>query len=298
MLAPAIKVIDLTDPTATPLPKDAKEGTRYVTKEYVNDYGYLYNGIFRDDSGKPIGGGLYQIQELLDHEYEDKEIGKEVCNNRDFYWRVPTKEDWDKLLNSIEPCNEYRNHNSAQCHKELGKLAGKFLKSECGWLGQDECDCSGTKPYNSCGNSSPKQRDTDNEWDVDDYMFDNTDTIPTDAVINPSGIDKYGMTIRPSGNALKKNDSISYYGFGELGFFWTTTYVHGDFSQDTYVKVFEHDKSGIYQVAECPDPYYSVRLVKDYDGSNYKAVEYIDGVPYKAVLFPEQTDLAWFKLCK
>jgi hypothetical protein len=57
--------------------------------------------------------------------------------------------------------------------------------------------------------------------------------------------------------------------------------------QDIYTKVFDCDKSGVYQVAECPIPYYSVRLVKDYDGSNYKDSEYIDGILYKTILFPE-----------
>ena len=40
MLAPAIKMLDLTD--GSKLPKNAVEGTRYVTREYVSDYGYLY----------------------------------------------------------------------------------------------------------------------------------------------------------------------------------------------------------------------------------------------------------------
>jgi hypothetical protein len=41
------------------------------------------------------------------------------------------------------------------------------------------------------------------------------------------------------------------------------------------------------QVAECPKPYYSIRLVKDYNGSNYYDSEYIDGILYKTILFPE-----------
>ena len=41
------------------------------------------------------------------------------------------------------------------------------------------------------------------------------------------------------------------------------------------------------QEAQCPTPYFSVRLVKDYDGSNYFDTEYIDGVAYKTVLMPK-----------
>ncbi len=32
--------------------------------------------------------------------------------------------DWDDMLNAIEPC-AYRNHQSHDCHIELGKIAGK-----------------------------------------------------------------------------------------------------------------------------------------------------------------------------
>ena len=273
MLAPAIKVLDLTD--GSKLPKYAKKGTRYVTKENVSDYGYLYNGA-----------GVNKIQEMLDGIYTSDEIYKEV-EDRKYFWRVPSKEDWDKMLNSIEPC-EYRNHTSSQCHVELGKLAGKFLKSECGCMGgeypQQECTCMAAKHYDGCTYDNNNQGESTNN---DDYVFDNTDVIPQDKFINPSGIDKYGMSILPSGVSVFKNGTPRPSGFGEMSVFWTTTHIYNDPTQDIYLKVFECDKSGVYQLAECPNPYYSVRLVKDYDGSNYRETEYIDGVLYKCVLFAE-----------
>lgn len=266
MLAPAIKVIDLTD--GSMLPIDAEKGTRYVTKEKVNDYGYLYNG-----------SGVEKIQELLDLEYDVNEINKEV-DDRKYYWRVPSKADWDKMLNSIEPC-EYRNHHSAQCHVELGKVAGKYLKSECGWVGQPDCTCSGTRPYN--GTCSPSNS-VNNEGD--DYVFDNGDVTPSENPINEDarGIDKYGMKILPAGSGYYKNGR-SYQGFTESAYFWTTTKI--SVGQDTYVKEFDYNMGGVWQIAECPTPYYSVRLVKDYDGSNYRDSEYIDGILYKTILMPE-----------
>ena len=45
MYAPVKGKIDLTNGGS--LPEVAKLGTRYVTVEYVNDYGYLYNGSAR-----------------------------------------------------------------------------------------------------------------------------------------------------------------------------------------------------------------------------------------------------------
>ena len=270
MLAPAIKMLDLTD--GSQLPEVAKSGTRFVTREYVNDYGYLYNG-----------DGVEKIGQILDEQYERDEIYKEV-ESREYYWHVPSKADWDALLDSIEPC-DYRNHKSAQCHIELGKLAGKYLKSECGWINSlYECTCTGKRPYTGCSTDNSAVGE---DIDSDDYIFDNTDTIPSDKEISPIGIDKYGMTILPSGTAsFKKNTEKPYYnGFKETTAFWTTTVVALD--QDTYVKVFNDTMSGVYQVADCPDPYYSVRLVKKYDGNNYRETEYIDGVLYRCILFPE-----------
>jgi hypothetical protein len=64
MLAPAIKMLDLTD--GSKLPKKAAEGTRYVTREYVSDYGYLYNG-----------SGVKKISDKLDYIYQKEQIYKE-----------------------------------------------------------------------------------------------------------------------------------------------------------------------------------------------------------------------------
>ena len=275
MFAPVKGIIDVTN--GCKLPTSAKLGTRFITKEYINDYGYLYNG-----------DGLEKIASKLAAD----------CRG----WRIPTKADWDALLNAIEPC-EYRNHNSAKCHVELGRFAGKFLKSECGWVGQKECECTITKPLTGCsyneqiddyidtnsgcgcmgGNSGDTSGATINGWyDV------NCGDVPFEKCESPSGIDKFGMSILPAGSAI-----LDGYGrpqpsaFKEDAFFWTTTHVYGDEEQDLYVKDFDWNKCGVIQAAECPDSYYSVRLVKDYDGSNYFGGEYIDGVLYDTILFPQ-----------
>ena len=249
MLAPVIEVFDLT--SGGTLPEVAKLGTRYITKEYVSDYGYLYNGA-----------GVDKIKSRLE---ESKSS-----------WRVPSKADWDALLNSIEPC-EYRNHDSAKCHIELGKYAGKYLKSECSWVGQPVCECTNTKPSTGCNY----------DFTDENYTDESEQILPQDKPNSPIGVDKYGMTILPAGSSsynkhFKKLDASS---FREKAIFWTSTILAE--GQDTYVKEFDFDMGGVYQVAECPLPYYSVRLVKDYDGSNYFDSEYIDGVLYKTILFPE-----------
>ena len=255
MYAPVIARIDLTQ--GGKLPEVAKLGTRYATIEYVNDYGYLYNEA-----------GVNKINQHVEEEGRG--------------WRVPSKEDWDMLLNLIEPC-EYRNHDSTRCHAELGKLAGKYLKSVCGWVGQPKCECAPTVPITSCTFSIEN-----GDGDYVDMGEGGESTIPSERPNSPGGVDKYGMSILPSGVV-----TLDGYGrpqaaaFGEKSVMWTTSHVYQDEEQDRYVKVFDWDKASVVQEAECPSPYYSVRLVKDYDGSNYFDTEYIDGIPYKTILFPE-----------
>ena len=257
MIAPVKGRLDLTK--GGKLPEVAKLGTRYITIEYVNDYGYLYNGE-----------ALAKITESLEKE------GKG--------WRVPTKADFDVLLNSIEPC-DYQNHNSAKCHIDLGLVAGKYLKTECGWLGEPDCECTSTAPMTGCSvQEQVSSEDTD--YVEGEQNIEITDE-PNLNLESYQGVDKYGMGILPSGNALLDafNRPQANY-FKEKTFFWTSTHVHGDDDQDVYVKVFDWNKTTVSQAAECPSPYYSVRLVKDYNGSNYFDSEYIDGVLYKTLLFP------------
>lgn len=254
VLAPVKSLIDITE--GGEMPFVGKLGTRFITKEYVNDYGYLYNG-----------SGVEKLQARLDR------IGGG--------WRIPTKEDWDNLLNSLEPC-EYQNHGSAECHKELGFIAGKFLKSECGWNGQPQCGCGNVKPSPFCEHNNENN-------DNDDYVDDGNEFEPnTHGKPSYYGVDKFGMTILPAGASfIDTHNRIVAHGFSEEAHFWTTTHICNDPHQDVYVKEFDWNKAGVQQSAECAKPYFSIRLVKDYDGENYFDSEYVDGVLYKTVLFPQ-----------
>jgi len=269
--APCDGIIDMT--TGGKLPKVAKLGTRIVTKENVNDYGYLYNGIAVNKISKSL---------------EDNGRG----------WRVPTKADWDALLNSVEPCG-YRNHNSARCHVELGKYAGKFLKSACGWVGQEECLCDGTSPLTSNTQTSDECNGYFDETitEGDETMNGNgcgchnsnsDPSMPMEKCVTPEGIDRYGFRILPGGYAtLDTYHRPQVSDYKERAIFWTTTHVNGDTDQDVYVKEFSWNRATVTQAAECYMPYFSLRLVKDYDGSNYFGAEYIDGILYMTILRPE-----------
>ena len=127
MLSAADEYRDLTtdDSTLTPelaIEEGLRKGYRILTKENTSKFGALYNF----DTVK-------QIMEALE----------------DSVWRVPSKEDWDKMLNSIEPdCDEdAKNHDSNRSNEWLGKEAGRKLKST--WLWRESTpETKGTDDYN------------------------------------------------------------------------------------------------------------------------------------------------------
>lgn len=89
---------------------DLVNGLGYVTKEVKSDFGLFYNA-----------DQAILLNMLL------KQDGSE--------WRVPTKKDWDTLLNYLEECDRYKNHGlrsetdlDARGMK-LGNLAGFKAKS-------------------------------------------------------------------------------------------------------------------------------------------------------------------------
>ena len=207
---------------------------RYVTKEKISKFGLLY----------PLDG-VHKIEERL------RSIGSE--------WRVPTKEDWDNLLNSVETYPEDRNHSETQTGVFLGMEAGAALKTFSEWtpyykeLDDGEIVLAG-KRYAKNDNGN---------YDIDEngnfikiYMSKN----------------KYAFSIYPVGCSFSGGaDNIG--GYGNITAFWTNTEADGL----TFAKIFSYDEKGVGQDVYGDDSYLSLRLVKDYNGNNYNAVENIDG---------------------
>lgn len=237
---PALKLVDTLNGEQLPTVSHRKLGDRYVTHELVNKYGLLYN--------------FPSVRKL----------NEKLTNG----WRVPTKEDWDNMLNAIEPCDEYRNHNSALANNMLGKYAGKLLKANDTWLRVDGCD------------DDNSTSDVLNESDEFDVELETSRRSVRSKLIDPVGTDNYGMGLLPSG-FYDNSDLMGY--FLKRGYYWTSSQCN---ATDVYTKRFDFDKSGVVQTVESPTSYFSIRLVKDYDGSNHFDVEDINGIPYKTVLLP------------
>ena len=275
---PVIKLIDTINGEKLPFPNKLIKGNRYLTLERISDYGYLYNY-----------DAVTQIQKALDD-----------CSSE---WRVPTKEDWDNMLNAVEPCPQDRNHQTIAGNRFLGKLAGKLLKSNVGWRTFSPSGC--TMP----NYSMPRNNyNADGEYGFEDMNY-NCPTGSTSGNCNcdcgcdcscscpppfppcppcpppcppllPNGVDAFGFKVMPAGYG--DGGSMMDY-FGSRACFWTNTQSH---VTDVYVKRFDYDKTGVYQGIEDPNSLYSLRLVKDYNGSNHFDTESIGGMDYSTVLMP------------
>lgn len=258
MYRPVTKVVDTTRCETLPSRERVMPGDRYLTLENVSEYGFLYNYE-----------GVKQIACDLN-----------ACNSP---WRIPTKDDWDDMLNAIEPCNENKDHASATSNRYFGKFAGKLLKSKDFWKMESVCDTSTcinydgetstTCPVCTCGKSNPCNPTYCGEYG----------TCQCKPILHPNrGIDKYGFAITPAGYT---DDGGQFGYFLERAWFWTASNCQ---YSNAFTKRFEYDKSTVYQDVISTKYNLSLRLIKDYDGDNYLERENILGTPYSTVLMPSQ----------
>lgn len=268
------------------LPANPVVGERFVTKEKINLYGKLYNfhGV--------------------------KHIAKALCANYHYHtedgckgWHIPTLEDWNDLLNSIEPNILDRNHseNCTYCG-DKGMWAGLLLKSaipfvEGGWKEyqptQDQhCDCC--QPTHTCCNHQHCDHTC-----THNHICDNGNCNcqnPT-CSCDPQGVcsvcngnkpcccvpsanqDVFGFNALPAGYGVHSEQLA---GEGVLTYFWTSTFRDGQ----VFVKrlCFDSNKVHSAMLNECE--YASLRLVKDYDPKTYREFETILGKTYRCVLMP------------
>ena len=254
---PVKKFISVVNGESIPTCETPIVGDRYLTKEYVSVYGMLYN-------------------------YEA--VKKIACNlnKANSPWRIPTKEDWDDMLNAVEPCQKDRDHNSATANKYLGAWAGKLLKSTDLWLHSSTIDpCGNDTCINydtvSCGNSGNGCESTycgkvcDNSCGCCDCGNMGCDN---------GGLDAFGFHIVPAGYA---DDGRNFVFFGERAYFWTATNSN---CENVYVKRFEHNRNSVYQNVIASQNYLSLRLIKDYNGHNYHESEKILSDQYPTVMMP------------
>lgn len=201
--APCESLINIGNGGTVPDCACGSKPVRYVLKQTLDIYGGLYN---YDD--------LTEISNAL-----------EVEGSK---WRVPTKSDWDKLLNAFES-PEYRDHSGTTTNGVYGRYAGVALKSQ--------------------GVYDTETGEGDGTW----IYFQGAQV---------EGVDIAGLGIEPVGYFDASN---RYNGFRRDGMFWTTTEITG--SDNVFAKDFRYDESGVKQISAAKNQRMSVRLVRDFDGS-------------------------------
>lgn len=228
--APADEYFDLTDGNAEL--KGKGKGYRVVTREKIDNFGCLY----------PFSA-VKKIQDKL----------TETTSQ----WRVPSKKDWDELLNALE-CPEDRNHSVNTC-TWLGKFAGVGLKSANLW-----------KEHSNLPTEDPT-----NGQDV-------------------RGLTVYPLGITPDRNEILNDNNYDAEGFGQIAGMWTST-VNDE--GNAYVKMFGYNSAKVDQDTYGEGARMSIRLVKDYAYDNFNEVETILGFPYPTELvYGIHDDLPYVKI--
>lgn len=273
--APAKSYLDLTI-EGNVLPSSAEYADKILTKEVITNYGLLYN--FE---------GVKEVKKILE---SDKSL-----------WRIPTNKEWGEMLNALELCDEDRSHTKGLSNTYYGKNAGNILKTNTfAWV----CIETVSESDNNCiipaknilPNSSYKRYEetviNDNKYEISrltedgDIVYDHyvCNTVWYTDESSPLYQDvSSGNYFRalPAGTSTHL-DFKNVQHLGKLTGFWS---ISQDVETDAWVRILEYNTGSIRQQGESLDSYYSLRLVRDYDGS-INNIEIINGLPYDTVLMP------------
>ena len=218
--APANEYLDITETNAIPAEMQKGAGYRIVTKEKVDRFGKLYP---------------FEAVKMIDEKLKEQSS----------QWRVPTKADWDALLNALEPCEEDRNHTT-EGNAYLGRLAGANMKSYEMWSDFEEL--------------------------VGEDPTDGQDAVK---------LSVYPLGISPFRNSIMRDTDHDTEGFGKLAAMWTST---ENADGTVYSKTFGYNTAKVCQRKDSKEAKYSLRLCKEYSYSNFKAEESILGLNYPCEL--------------
>ena len=207
------------------------KGFRVVTKEKFDSFGLLYM-------------------------YPDVMAINEKLKSKGSLWRVPSKQDWDDLLNAAERCDEDRNHDTDCINIETGKHAGARAKSVNLW--------------------------TNSYREEDGYPVAGEDSLPSTGNMGTFRVFPVGLGEGSRDRDMRSRgvDNHDIKGFHRLASYWTSTEIPisgdntGDGCANVYTRRFICDTRKVLQESSKPASRLSLRLVRDFDYDNNKVSEY------------------------
>ena len=273
--APAKSYVDLTI-EGNSLPSGAEYADKVLTKEVITNYGLLYN-------------------------FEGVKEVKNILESDNSVWRIPTNKEWGEMLNALELCNEDRTHLKGLSNTYYGKNAGNILKTNSfSWVCIETVTESDSKciipSKNVLPNSSYERyeetvinnqkyeisRTTEDGITVYDHYI--CDTIwysdESSTIYQDVSSSNYFRAL-PAGTS-NYLDSKHVQHLGKLAGFWS---ISQDAETDAWVRILEYNTGRVRQQGESLDSYFSLRLIRDFEGS-IDDVEIINGLPYDTVLMP------------
>lgn len=263
--APARELLDLSDGSPLPDGNTLGKGYRIVTKERNSRFGLLYT---YDEISK--------IDEAL------KETGSP--------WRVPTIEDWNSLLNSIE-CEG--TPHSAKGEGEFGEDAGALLKDAGHELWSKVFVYEkGDAPEGIEPEVLDRIPSSPEESSPEYISVKGVEYVKT-LIIDYDGEDAYGFKALPVGYAGARANFLmdadnDIEGYGLCTNFWTSSPAgilmdNGNGSDAIYTKSFWYKSRKVIQQILSKSSRLSLRLVKDFTRNNFEEQEEILGSFYPCV---------------